>query len=501
MLQWLAKKGENARVSMCIKEVKWELETADATKRAMILAVAQHFRVKFTEADNFLAGIIDRPLDFSRSDVMRWYDAFEAIRNNNALQFDATRKNMRRLVGMELPQLMVDHAKMVDRGVEVWMCTLGAGVAPDRRDEVRAIWSYLAGAFDNLPQALARLKAVAEQFATVTGADTSNMFDLDLDDVDAWRSFCRYTPAVFANAPFTRQGQTFLHEGSPEADEDSLRTSTAAKVLSDPVVSKDPVATSRVADAAQIPIGLEPAFREGPLSTERAQDDAEAVKWCRKAAERGDASAQFNLALMYYNGQGVTQDYAEALKWCRKAAEQDDASAQTKLGVMYSAGPGVTQDRAEAVRWFRKAAEQDDANGQNRLGIMYGMGWGVAQDDAEAVRWFRKSAEQGDAEAQNNLGFMYREGDGVTQDYAEAVRWFRKAAEQDDASAQNHLGIMYRDGHGVTQDDAQAHMWFSLSAAQGDKDGAKGRDMVARKMTPAQIAEAQKLAREWKPKK
>ncbi len=52
----------------------------------------------------------------------------------------------------------------------------------------------------------------------------------------------------------------------------------------------------------------------------------------------------------------------------------------------------------------------------------------------------------------------------------------------------------------MTQDYVQAHMWYSLAAAQGEKEASKGRDILAEKMTPAQIAEAQKLAREWKPK-
>ena len=61
------------------------------------------------------------------------------------------------------------------------------------------------------------------------------------------------------------------------------------------------------------------------------QDRAEAARWYRKAAEQGDADAQFNLGLMYHNGQGVPQDHAEAARWSRKAAEQRDAEAQNIL--------------------------------------------------------------------------------------------------------------------------------------------------------------------------
>ena len=120
-------------------------------------------------------------------------------------------------------------------------------------------------------------------------------------------------------------------------------------------------------------------------------------------------------------------------------------------------------------------------------------------DNATALRLFRLLAEQGDARAQEYLGYMYRKGLGVPQDYALAVAWYRKAAEQGDAEAQGLLGYMYEEGQGVPQDYVQAHMWYNLAAVQ-DGIAANARDLVAAKMTPAQIAEAHKLAREWKPK-
>jgi TPR repeat protein len=94
----------------------------------------------------------------------------------------------------------------------------------------------------------------------------------------------------------------------------------------------------------------------------------------------------------------------------------------------------------------------------------------------------------------------YRTGQAVPQDYATAARWYRKAAEQGDSLAQLSLGGMYFYGDGVPQDYVLAHMWFNLGAAGGEKKAAELRDMLAKQMTPAQIAEAQKLAREWKPK-
>ncbi len=101
---------------------------------------------------------------------------------------------------------------------------------------------------------------------------------------------------------------------------------------------------------------------------------------------------------------------------------------------------------------------------------------------------------------------MYSEGKGVPKDCAEAVGWWRKAAEQGNAKAQYNLGLMYDNGEGVPQDYAQAHKWYNLAASRfppgEDRDRAvKDSNIVAICMTPAQISEAQKLAREWKPKK
>lgn len=85
------------------------------------------------------------------------------------------------------------------------------------------------------------------------------------------------------------------------------------------------------------------------------------------------------------------------------------------------------------------------------------------------------------------------------RDYATAVRLIRPLAEQGNANAQYTLGVFYDNGLGVPQDQIRSYMWFDLSAAQGRDGAAAFRDLIARRMTPGQIAEAQKLAREWKP--
>jgi len=117
-----------------------------------------------------------------------------------------------------------------------------------------------------------------------------------------------------------------------------------------------------------------------------------------------------------------------------------------------------------------------------------------------ALKEWRPLAEQGDADAQHQLGNLYRQGKSVPQDYAEAMKWTRLAAEQGYAWAQYNLGIMYDKGQGVPQDYIQAYMWASLAAAPGDEDAVEGLEVLGKKMSPDQIAQAQRLAREWKPK-
>ena len=185
-------------------------------------------------------------------------------------------------------------------------------------------------------------------------------------------------------------------------------------------------------------------------------------------ANRGDATAQFNLGVLYHDGEGVPQNYTQAAVWFRKAAEKGNADAQYSLGVLYDLGHGVPNDYAQADILFRKAADQGHARAQYNLAYAYRHGQGVEQDSVEAAVWYRKAADQGHAGAQYSLGVLYRDGTGVPQDYAQAVAWTRKAAEQGDAAAQDNLGLFYDHGQGVTQDHAQAAIWYRKATELGD---------------------------------
>ena len=148
------------------------------------------------------------------------------------------------------------------------------------------------------------------------------------------------------------------------------------------------------------------------------------------------------------------------------------SGAEWALGEMYFAGNGVPRDYAMALMWYRQAADQGHPLAQHEIGALYDGGFGVSKDHAEAFKWFRCSAEQGYGVAQTNLGAMYYTGEGTSRDYIEAYKWFSIAA----------AGSGYLGGDGSVKTDA-----------------ARRRDGLASQMKPAQLAEAQERARQWKP--
>ena len=147
-------------------------------------------------------------------------------------------------------------------------------------------------------------------------------------------------------------------------------------------------------------------FRSYSSGSGVVKDDAEAVKWFRKAAEQGLADAQLNLGNKYFDGNGVAKDEAEAVKWFRKAAEQGLAEAQFNLALKFDVGSGVTKDEREAVKWYRKAAEQGLAEAQVNLGTLFWLGNGVVKDESEAYKWFLLSGAQGNELAKKKITFV-----------------------------------------------------------------------------------------------
>jgi len=185
------------------------------------------------------------------------------------------------------------------------------------------------------------------------------------------------------------------------------------------------------------------------------------------------------------------QVQAEKVDTAQDRMTYKDADAAYKKG-----------DYATALRGLRLLADEGNADAQYRLARMYESGEGVPKNPAAARAWYRKAAEQGRADAQQLMGFIYDDGMGVPQDHEAAVSWFRRAADQGDSVSQYTLAQKYILGEGVARDVVQAHKWLSLAATDAKMAvvAAKSRDSLVREMAPAQVAEAQKLAREWKPR-
>ena len=226
-----------------------------------------------------------------------------------------------------------------------------------------------------------------------------------------------------------------------------------------------------------------------------------AVQWFRKAAEQGDTFAQYQLGMMYLSGSKdraralVGSDEKEAIKWLRKAAEQGFREAQASLGLIY-AFEGAEQDLEEAVKWFRKAAEQEHFYGGYFLGQAYLNGDGAEEDLNESFKWFLKSAEAGYPIAQFQIGLMYADGRGVQKNNKKAVEWYEKASRQGLVKAQYELGLRYANGEGVEQNLVMSYSWISRASARGDAKAENFKETISKKLTPDQIAKAEKM-RHW----
>ena len=174
-------------------------------------------------------------------------------------------------------------------------------------------------------------------------------------------------------------------------------------------------------------------------STTQASPKQKVIADLKEMANAGDVKSQVQLGLDYLTGNGVGKDDAEAVKWLRKAADQDNPLGERYLAEMYFKGRGVPADNAEAAKWLRLAAEQGDPQSQHNLAVLYTQGLGVPRNLKEAVKWMRKAAEQGLAAGQAGMGVLYENGEGVPEDPVEAVQWYRLAVDQNDWGAMNNL--------------------------------------------------------------
>jgi TPR repeat protein len=188
-------------------------------------------------------------------------------------------------------------------------------------------------------------------------------------------------------------------------------------------------------------------------------DYATALRLLRTEARKGNPDAEAVLGTMYSDGRGVAVDNAEAIRWYKRAAEKGNAFGQSLLASAYRS----QQDYHESLRWFRLLADKGDTSAQCEVASMYLLGQGVEKNVEEAAKWYTLAANSGVARAQSMLGTMFFSGEGLKQDYAAALKWFQTAAAGGDVDALSQLGTMYYYGTGVEVDRAQAgRLWTQV---------------------------------------
>lgn len=193
MFGWLAKKSENARIYMCVKDLKWNLEGSSGVDRAQLLAIAVVLGDQFFGEDTFPKRVADRPLDFPKDQLLRVYEVLEEVRNHNEMELSSTKKRLAQ-VGMTFPEGAEEHAKRTARALEVWMATVASGIVTERRDEVRSIWKLLHTSKPHLGEAFENIVDTEKQIMSFTGQDDWLFTSLDRQQ---WRDMCSYVPSQF----------------------------------------------------------------------------------------------------------------------------------------------------------------------------------------------------------------------------------------------------------------------------------------------------------------
>lgn len=186
--------------------------------------------------------------------------------------------------------------------------------------------------------------------------------------------------------------------------------------------------------------------------------------------------------------------YYESTELYRRLAEHGNAWAQVQLGIAYQLGKGAPQNDTEAAKWYGLSASQGLPLAQHLYAYRFFMGSGVQKSDREGLRWLTRSAEQGHAAAQSDLASRFRSN----RDYVNAEIWYRRAAIQGDPNGQEGLSSLYENGWGVAKDPIMRLMWYDIAISNG-ADGYYvrhfSRENITTRMTPAQVAEAERRRR------
>lgn len=264
------------------------------------------------------------------------------------------------------------------------------------------------------------------------------------------------------------------------------------------------------------------------------RDYQQALTYFRPPAAQGEALAQHQLAIMFYQGLGVNQDYTEAALWYRRAAEQGNSDAQFSLGNLFLSGEGVSRDALQAKYWYEQAAAQGHTGARHNLdnidftpgissgpgqhpddfpdtlsklmssapetvyqsGMAYEMGTGVEKDLGTAYTLFERAAEQGHALAQYKLGNAYAYGTGTGKDAVKAVYWYQQAATQGLVTAQRALALLYEQGVEIEGNKPLALAWYSILVDSGNLLDKRREEQLRNELAAEDIAGAQQLKQE-----
>lgn len=173
----------------------------------------------------------------------------------------------------------------------------------------------------------------------------------------------------------------------------------------------------------------------------RMNEISDKIELWMKAAELGNAEAQYEIGVAYYNGTGVKQSYNKAYGWFVKSAKQDNMYAQYMLGNCYHYGYGTNTDFERAIKLYRKSANQGYHQAQYSVGDWYYRKLTIASPNEKvenALKWFYRAAEQGNAEAEYKIGYhLFKYGN-----LNEATKWLERAVEHGNQDAKTWLNIV-----------------------------------------------------------
>lgn len=286
----------------------------------------------------------------------------------------------------------------------------------------------------------------------------SALGDLFLDnkagDVDEKKAFDYYRQAAEAGFSYSmfRLGNCYENgTGTDQNDSKAFEWYQKAADLGDPIgvyflgsayergmgVEKDPLkALTLYKNGANLyhehhcMYNLGIIYAYGTASPTIRRDVNQGIGWLEKAANYGNAQAQFELAYLYQEGKSIPQNINKAVSLYEKSANQDYSPAQYYLGELYRQGRGVNKDPQKAFGLFKKAAAGGYVDAMNALGYLYDIGQGTPSSDAEAVKWYRRAAKNNHAQAQANLAYMFEMGEGVRTNLDSAVYYYNLAQKQ-----------------------------------------------------------------------